>query len=143
MTPFHTERHLAATPADVFAAISDPKRLERWWGPAGFTNTFHTCDFTPGGAWRLTMHGPDGKSYPNESTFAAIETNKRVVIDHLSLPHYQLVIELTPSDGGTLVTWTQTFEKESVAAGIRHIVEPANEQNLDRLAAEVGASTSH
>jgi hypothetical protein len=35
------------------------------------------------------------------------------------------------------VTWEQEFEKPDVARGIAHIVVPANEQNLDRLTAEV------
>jgi uncharacterized protein YndB with AHSA1/START domain len=137
---FATSRELAATPADIFAAFSDPVRLARWWGPAGFTNAFDFCDFTTGGAWRFTMHGPNGAQFRNESVFEAVEPGRRVVIRHLSPPHYRLVIELMPSDAGTLVTWTQTFDDARVAATVRHIVEPANEQNLDKLAAEVGAA---
>lgn len=33
-----------------------------------------------------------------------------------------------------------TFEVPTVAEAVRHIVVPANEQNLDRLTAEVYAS---
>jgi hypothetical protein len=39
----------------------------------------------------------------------------------------------TAQDSGTAVTWAQEFEDSAAAARIRHIVEPANEQNLDRL----------
>ncbi len=137
MTTFATQRHIPADPAAVFAAISDPNRLARWWGPAGFTNTFETCDFTPGGAWRFTMHGPNGADYANDSVFAEIEAEKRVVVDHISPPRFRLVVELERSEDGTLVSWTQTFEDPDVAAAVRHIVEPSNEQNLDRLTAEV------
>jgi hypothetical protein len=35
------------------------------------------------------------------------------------------------------VSWSQAFEKSEVARRIEHIVVPANEQNLDRLSAEV------
>jgi uncharacterized protein YndB with AHSA1/START domain len=142
MTEFKTQRELPASPADVFAAMADPDRLARWWGPAGFTNTFEVCEFAPGGTWRFVMHGPNGANFKNESVFAEIEPNARIVIDHRSPPHYRLVIELEPSPHGTVVTWTQTFEDEKVAANIRHIVEPANEQNLDRLTEEVGRSGS-
>lgn len=138
MTTFTTSRQLSAGPAEVFAAISQPDRLARWWGPAEFTNTFDVFEFRPGGAWRFTMHGPNGRDYPNESVFAEIETDRKIVIDHVSPPRFRLVVELSPVDGGILVSWTQTFEDPSVAAAIRHIVEPANEQNLDRLAVEVG-----
>jgi uncharacterized protein YndB with AHSA1/START domain len=140
MTTFATTRQIPADPAGVFAAISNPARLAKWWGPAGFTNTFETCDFTPGGAWRFTMHGPDGANYANESVFSEIEPHQRVVIDHLSQPRFTLVMELEPSADGTLVSWAQTFADPAVAAAVRHIVEPANEQNLTRLAEEVASA---
>lgn len=48
MTTFSTSREISATVEDVFAAISNPERLSRWWGPAGFTNTFSLCEFKNG-----------------------------------------------------------------------------------------------
>jgi hypothetical protein len=59
------------------------------------------------------------------------------VVRHDSNPEYSLVIALAPSAGGTLVSWTQTFDNAETASRIESIVVPANEQNLDRLAAEV------
>lgn len=32
----------------VFAAWTEPEHLKVWWGPAGFTNTFHEFDLRPG-----------------------------------------------------------------------------------------------
>lgn len=138
MSTAQTSRHIEASPAAVFAAIAAPERLARWWGPDGFRNTFAVCDFRPGGAWHFTMHGPDGTDYPNESVFAEIETGRKVVIDHVCQPFFRLTVELEPSGTGTLVRWTQTFQDPAVLAAVRHIVEPANEQNLQRLATEVG-----
>ncbi len=43
MSTFETTRDIPATAADVFAAMTDPERLARWWGPAGLTNTFSPC----------------------------------------------------------------------------------------------------
>lgn len=140
MTTFSTSRQLAAAPAEVFAAISSGERLARWWGPAGFTNTFDVFEFRPGGDWRFVMHGPDGAHYRNESLFEEIEEGRRVVIRHLSAPRFRLAIELSAVDGGTLVSWAQTFDDPAVAAAVRPIVEPANEQNLDRLTAEVASA---
>lgn len=136
MTTFHTSRDLLASPQAVFAAFQQPHRLARWWGPAGFRNSFETCEFERGGRWRFTMHGPDGVQYANESVFAEIEAGRLVVIDHVSAPRFRLAVALQPHRHGTRVSWTQTFEDAAVATAIRHIVEPANEQNLDRLAAE-------
>jgi len=122
----------------MFSALQDPARLARWWGPAGFRNTFELCDVRSGGAWRFTMHGPDGANYPNVSTFVAVEPPHKVVIQHENAPRFVLTVTLSPEASGTRMDWAQTFEDAAVAAAVRHIVEPANEQNLDRWMAEVG-----
>jgi uncharacterized protein YndB with AHSA1/START domain len=139
---FQTSREIPASPEQVFAAFSDPQRLARWWGPAGFTNTFEVCDFRPGGRWKFVMHGPDGANYANESAFAEIEPAKKIVVEHLSAPNFVLTITLTPSAGGTTLTWTQVLESAEIVARVEAIVVPANEQNLDRLTAEVLRSIS-
>ncbi len=137
MTTFNTAREIPATVEQVFAAISNPERLARWWGPAGFTNTFKLCEFKNGGRWSFIMHGPNGSDYPNENVFAEIESPGKVVVQHVSEPKFRLTIVLTPSAMGTVVSWSQAFESSEVASRIEPIVVPANEQNLDRLSAEV------
>jgi uncharacterized protein YndB with AHSA1/START domain len=123
----------------VFAALQDPVRLARWWGPDGFTNTFHTFEFRPGGSWLFTMHGPDGIDYPNQAEFLEIAPHTGVRIKHLNLPHFELSISLEPSATGTLVSWVGVFENHAFAESMRPFLEAANEQNLDRLALEVSA----
>jgi uncharacterized protein YndB with AHSA1/START domain len=137
MSAFHHTREFHAAAEAVFQAISDPVRLARWWGPDGFTNTIHKFEFMPGGNWELTMHGPDGANYPNQAMFTEIIPNSSVVIRHVSQPHFLLSISLTPSANGTSVSWVQEFEDPAIAASVRHIVEPANEQNLARWEHEV------
>lgn len=83
------------------------------------------------------MHGPDGKSYPNESVFSSIEVDRKIVIQHICQPLFELTITLTQDGKGTLVAWQQAFSDSSVANSVKHIVIPANEQNLDRLTCEV------
>ncbi len=128
---------IAATPVQVFAAMNDPVRVARWWGPDGFKNTIHQFDFQPGGTWRLTMHGSDGKDYPNESRFTRIVPNELFEIEHLSGHHFILSIELSPSGQGTRVHWRQTFDTVEHYGQLSQFVAAANEQNLNRLAAEV------
>ena len=137
MNPFETSREIAASVGKVFEAFSDPERLARWWGPAGFTNTFKICEFKSGGRWIFTMHSPDGHNFPNQSVFAEIDSLSKIVIQHVSGPKYRLTILLSPAPSGTLVSWSQQFEDPAVAERIAHIVIPANEKNLDRLSAEV------
>lgn len=143
MTTFNTSRDIAAPAEQVFAAIGTPERLARWWGPAGFRNTFTLCEIRTGGRWSFVMHGPDGSNYPNDSVFADVEAPNRVVVQHLSEPKFRLTITLAPSAAGTLVSWSQAFENPEVARRVEHIVVPANEQNLDRLTAEVLHPADH
>lgn len=140
MSVFRHSREIPAGPEAVFAAFKDPARLARWWGPAGFRSSFQTCEFRDGGAWVFTMHGPDGKDYPNQSEFVEIVPDARIRLKHVSLPHYDLCITLAPTDTGTLVTWVGDFENDAFAEKARPFLETANEQNLDRLSQEVGRS---
>lgn len=137
MSLFRTTRTFPVPPDAVFAAIQDPERLARWWGPAGFRNTFQVFEFRPGGAWRFIMHGPDGTDYPNESEFLEIVPDALVRIRHLNLPHFDLSITLEAIPEGTLLTWVGHFENEAFAEQARGFLETANAQNLDRLRAEV------
>lgn len=130
-------RWIPATPEAVYAACADPARIARWWGPAGFTNTIHTFDFRPGGEWKLTMHGPDGKDFPNESRFTRLEAARVFEIEHLNGHHFVLTLTFTPVDGGTRVDWRQAFDTAAHYQGLATFVAQANEQNLDRLQEEV------
>lgn len=130
---FHTTRTLPCPPAAVYAAFAAPEVLATWWGPDGFTNTFEVFEFQPGGRWQFVMHGPDGSHYPNQSRFEVLEPSERIVIRHVNAPLFTLTLRLAAVDGGCRLDWTQVFDDAQVAQAVRHIVEPANEQNLDRL----------
>ncbi|MDG0811390.1 SRPBCC domain-containing protein [Cohnella rhizosphaerae] len=96
-----TSRDYRFPRALVYEAWTTPEWLARWWGPKGFTNTFDVCDITPGGEWRFTMHGPDGKTYPNVSAFVEVVPQERIVIDHLSGHQFRVTATFESiADGG-------------------------------------------
>jgi uncharacterized protein YndB with AHSA1/START domain len=132
-----TTRAIAAKPAEVYAAFVSGERLARWWGPKGFRNTFEVFEPRVGGTWRFVMHGPDGRDYPNESRFDELVPGERVVIRHVVLPHFTLTATFAAEGDGTRVTWCQTFETKEVCEAVRRIAGPGNEENLDRLEAEL------
>ncbi len=134
-TALRTERTLPASPREIFDAFERPEKLAKWWGPAGFTNTFETFEFKSDGRWIYVMHGPDGRDYANECTFREIETDSNIAIDHISLPKYTLTIDLTADGDQTHLTWVQEFENLEFASRMREFLSTANEQNLDRLEA--------
>ncbi|HEY1853556.1 MAG TPA: SRPBCC domain-containing protein [Solirubrobacterales bacterium] len=45
----------------IWEAWSDPRQLERWWGPPSHPATFTEHDLTPGGLVAYYMTGPDGQ----------------------------------------------------------------------------------
>lgn len=118
----------------VFDAFSDAETLAKWWGPAGFTNTFHSFDFRTGGQWRFTMHSHDGHDFKNESFFKEISRPTRIAIEHVSTPKFVLEITLADSAEGTLMSWTQRFESPEMREKIAKYAIKANEEVFDRLA---------
>lgn len=140
MPPRHvivTQRDVPHAPALVYDAWTDPHHLARWWGPAGFTNTFDEFDARPGGRWRFTMHGPDGRGYPNECVFVELAPPDRIVFEHLTDHWFRIEADFAEVRGGTRVTFRMVFPSEAECARFRPIVTEANEQNLDRLEAEL------
>ncbi len=128
-----TSRIVPFPPEKVYGAFAAPDILATWWGPDGFTNTFEVFDFNVGGQWKFVMHGPDGKNYPNENVFAALEPGRTVVIRHDCAPYFTLTVQLAPVAEGTHLIWEQVFNDAETAQAIKKIVDPANEQNIDRM----------
>lgn len=132
-----SSRVINAPQEKVFEAFRNPELLARWWGPEGFTNTFHTFDFRPGGTWEFIMHGPDGSDYPNKSVFTEIVEPERVVFDHVIAPIFRMTVsfEKTGQAGQTRFGFRMLFESAQLCEQLKVICTPANEQNFDRLEA--------
>jgi len=137
------DREILSTPVvdapreRVFNAWTDPVRLARWWGPKGFTNTFHEFDLRPGGHWRFVMHGPDGTDHQNESVFVEIVEPERIVFDHVSQHRFRVIATFEDLEGKTKVIFRMRHETAEDCQRVKEFVVPANEQNFDRLEAEL------
>ncbi|QGY42246.1 hypothetical protein GM418_00815 [Maribellus comscasis] len=133
-----TTRVVNFSQEEVFKAWSEPNHLKKWWGPNGFTNTFHTFDFRPGGKWSFIMHGPDGTDYPNESVFVKIESPSMIVFNHVVLPYFQIVAtfeKLSPAK--TKVNFRMLFKSPEECNQVKKYAEGKNEENMDRLETEL------
>jgi uncharacterized protein YndB with AHSA1/START domain len=53
--------HFDAPVEKVWQLWSDPRKLERWWGPPTYPATVQAHDMTPGGMVTYFMTGPDGQ----------------------------------------------------------------------------------
>jgi uncharacterized protein YndB with AHSA1/START domain len=98
---------LITAPVDLVWEIwTDVRHLHEWFGPAGFTTTAEEFAFAPGGAWRFTMHGPDGTDYPNRIVFRTIEPQTGIVYanswDHPDAPlEFTAVVTFAAEEKGT------------------------------------------
>ena len=54
------EAEFDASPERVWQLWSDPRQLERWWGPPAYPATVDTHDLRPGGQVRFHMTGAEG-----------------------------------------------------------------------------------
>jgi uncharacterized protein YndB with AHSA1/START domain len=122
-------------PIDLMWKVwTDPSHIVHWWGPKGFTSTINKMDFHEGGEWKLTLHGPDGTSYPNRSIFNEIIPQKKIVFEHFN-PHFFTIVLFEKIDNETQVEWTLLFDtiemREIVVKA--HKADEGQKQNIERL----------
>ena len=133
-----TTRIVNFSQEQVFEAWGNPNHLKNWWGPNGFSNTFHEFDFHPGGKWSFIMHGPDGTDYPNESVFVKIQKPEMIVFNHVVMPYFQIVAifeKLSP--GKTNVIFRMLFKTAEECSVVKKYAAGKNEENMDRLEEEL------
>jgi len=65
----------------VWQLWSDPRQLERWWGPPGYPATFEVFEFEPGGRATYYMTIPDGTKAWGWWRFVEIEPTGRLALD--------------------------------------------------------------
>jgi uncharacterized protein YndB with AHSA1/START domain len=115
----------------VWEAMTNPKHVVNWWGPHGFTDTIEEMDVRPGGAWKHTMHGPDGTNYPNMSIFKEVVKPERIV--------YSLGGGRAGEPGVSFVsTWTFDALKDGSTRVTIRMVFPSTEKR-DFVVKEFGA----
>jgi uncharacterized protein YndB with AHSA1/START domain len=103
----------------VWELWSDPRKLERWWGPPTYPATFEKPALTPGGEAAYVMTGPEGDTRgmwrvtavdpPTslEFTDAFADTDGAPIAD---MPVSRVRVRLTERDGGTRMEMHSTFE---------------------------------
>ena len=103
----------------LWEAFSDPRQLERFWGPPEWPATFTRHDMVEGGRSHYTMTGPDGQTSSGYWVFTAIDPGRRVeVIDGFAgadgdpnddMPSMSMRMEFASTATGSRYTMTTTF----------------------------------
>ncbi|MBV6510646.1 MAG: hypothetical protein FMNOHCHN_00123 [Ignavibacteriaceae bacterium] len=133
-----TIRVIKAGQALVFRAWAEPEHLRIWWGPRGFTNTFHEFDFRVGGRWRFVMHGPEKGNYVNECEFIHIQKPYLIEWKRHTNPlfHVSAAFEKV-SEHETRVVFRQIFETAEECEKIKRYTVGKNDEVFDRLEEEL------
>src|SRR3954452_4225290 len=72
-------REIAAPPAAVFEAWTNPNLLTRWFAPAPWTTPSAVLDVRPGGRSLIIMRSPEGAEFPNPGVFLEVVPNQLLV----------------------------------------------------------------
>jgi uncharacterized protein YndB with AHSA1/START domain len=104
----------------IWELWSDPRKLERWWGPPGYPATVEAHDLTPGGQVRYLMNGPDGDPHHGLWTVAAVDPpNSLEFTDAFAepdgtptadMPASTITVRLTDREAGTRMEMRVMFE---------------------------------
>lgn len=110
---------LAAPPSRVWQIWSDPRQLERWWGPPTWPATFEQHDLVAGGGSRYFMTGPEGEKARGWWRFLALDEPRSLDFEDgfsdesgvpdATMPTIRAHVDLEESSAGTRMTVTSRF----------------------------------
>jgi uncharacterized protein YndB with AHSA1/START domain len=129
-------RVLPAPRAAVYAALTEPEELARWWGPHGFTVPAVDLDQRVGGALRIAMQPPEGEPFHLTGELREYDPPARLAFTFRWEPpdpddrETTVTIALEERDTGTEVQLTQG---EFATEARRSLHEEGWNDSFDRL----------
>ncbi|HEV2778925.1 MAG TPA: SRPBCC domain-containing protein [Actinophytocola sp.] len=124
----------------VFATLTRPELLTRWYGARGWNLTECHMDLSVGGAWRFVSSGPGGERMTQRGVYREIEPPERLVyterFDDQSYEGESLVTHiLVEHDGRTTLTTTVRYaSREARDTVLRYPMARGVGEAYDRLA---------
>jgi uncharacterized protein YndB with AHSA1/START domain len=133
---------LDASAERVWELWSDPRQLERWWGPPSHPATFVDHDLSPGGRTTYFMTGPEGKFHgrwrvedvepPNQLRFADDDT------DDEGIPNdggpAEMTVTIAEVDGTTTMSIQSRFpDREALERAIEMQMEQGMTEALGQI----------
>jgi uncharacterized protein YndB with AHSA1/START domain len=135
-----TTKEADTTPEKIWAAWTDPEKVSKWWGPAGFVSTVEELDVRDGGKFKVVMHGPDGVDYPNIYEFNKVDKPRQLIYTNegskqFGLEPFQSVVDLESIGDKTKITLKMRFvsEKEKQKHVQQFHAEDGSRELLERL----------
>ena len=112
----------------LWEAYSDPRQLERFWGPESWPAKFTRHDFTVGGRAHYTMTGPDGAQSSGWWKFLAIERPRLIEIEDGFA-----AADGAPNTTMPMMSMTFTFESTATGARFRGITRFPSLESMEQL----------
>ena len=78
MSELRIERSYPIAPADLFAYVTEPQNLVKWWGPEGMGLDEVVLDLRHTGPWSLVLLGPDGSRFAMHGTVESVDPSRAV-----------------------------------------------------------------
>lgn len=128
----------------VWEAYSDPRQLEKFWGPPGWPATFPRHDMVPGGMSRYYMTGPDGERMNGLWEIVRVEAPRCLEVrdrfvgeDGMaddSMPTMKVVLNFEDTDAGSQLVVTTSFNSLS---DMEQLVEMGMDEGLRTAMAQI------
>lgn len=112
----------------LWEAYSDPRQLERFWGPETWPAKFTRHDFVVGGRAHYTMTGPDGAQSSGRWKFLAIERPRLIEIEDGFA-----AADGTPDTTMRSMRMTFTFEPTATGARFKVVTRFASLESMEQL----------
>lgn len=134
----------------VWEVWSDPRKLERWWGPPTHPATVVDHDLVPDGKVTYFMTAPEGDKYHGWWRVVAVDAPERLEFEdgfaddsgepNLDMPTTTTVVTLDQTGSGTRMTIESTFPsteamEQMLEMGMEEGIQQALGQIDDILAA--------
>jgi uncharacterized protein YndB with AHSA1/START domain len=130
----------------VWELWSDPRQLERWWGPPSHPATFVDHEFVAGGRATYFMTAPDGSKYYGWWRFEEVEPPARLRFEdgfaddegkpNEEMPSTVATVTIVESDGATTMSIESKFASRE---GMEQVIEMGVEQGLTEALGQIDA----
>ena len=132
-------RRIAAAPARVFDAWTEPRHVTQWWDPTGRPLAACTIDLRVGGTFTFTNAG-NAHSPPFAGTYTRIDRPRELAFDALGAAG---TVHLADDAGGTAMTVSiRCASAEHLAQFVALGVADGTARTLDNLAAHVALAAA-
>lgn len=135
-----------ATVERVWQLWTDPRQVERWWGPPGYPATFSEYELRPGGNVSYHMTSPEGQKHPGWWTIREVEPPRRLAFvdgfadedgtHNTQMPTVETLVEIGEHEGGARFTMTSTFPSREA---MEQLVQMGMDEGLKAAIGQIDA----